>query len=229
LLHLAQAEAIRSEVFFLLFDGTSSIVVDVKLGLAGCPSKSGEIGVDMVHAELGRSSNQDGAIAVAVSPRYTQSLGCRLVEMYSEFLGRPRFAGVPHPYFAPRSADQRRLPLSLSPGGTHVGRSSAHVKGRFPNTFSLKGIVISSGRHGDDYPYRPNIDFRATVTRTTILHFSRYSLPVYNFSSGQIKATLFEVIIHRPLKFGVQVHKRVRVLCEDVCKTDALDTNEERG
>jgi hypothetical protein len=73
LLHLAQAEAIRSEVFFLLFDGTSSIVVDVKLGLAGCPSKSGEIGVDMVHAELGRSSNQDGAIGIAVLSRYTQS------------------------------------------------------------------------------------------------------------------------------------------------------------
>jgi hypothetical protein len=48
-LHLAQAEAIRSDVFFLLFDGTSSIVVDVKLGLAGCPSKSGKIGVDMIH------------------------------------------------------------------------------------------------------------------------------------------------------------------------------------
>jgi hypothetical protein len=43
------------------------------------------------------------------------------------------------------------------------------------------------------------------------------------------KATLFEVIVHRPLELGVQVHERVRVLGEDVRETDALRTEKQGG
>lgn len=39
------------------------------------------------------------------------------------------------------------------------------------------------------------------------------------------KPLLLEVVIHRPLELGIQVHERVRVLSEDVCETDALGTD----
>jgi hypothetical protein len=52
-----------------------------------------------------------------------------------------------------------------------------------------------------------------------------FSQLVYKDKSRHL--SLLEVIIHRPLKLGVQVHERVRVLSEDVRETDALRTEKQ--